>query len=46
MRFHRLANQSYDDAVRHLRAELNRTELLFPGTDLRLVYELVSSHNR
>ena len=25
---------------------LIRTELLFPGTELRLVYELVSSHNR
>ena len=28
--------------VRHLCAELNRTELLFPGTDLRLIYEVVS----
>jgi hypothetical protein len=46
VRLHPLANQSSDDAVRHLCAELNRTELLFPGTDLRLVYELVSSHNR
>ena len=41
-----LANENSDDAVRHLCAELNRTELLFPGTELRLVYELVSSHNR
>jgi hypothetical protein len=46
VRLHPLANQSSDDAVRHLCAELNRTELLFPGTELRLVYELVSSHNR
>ena len=46
VRIHPLANQSSDDAVRHLCAELNRTELLFPGTELRLVYELVSSHNR
>ncbi len=46
VRLHPLANQSSDDGVRHLCAELNRAELLFPGTDLRLVYELVSSHNR
>ena len=46
VRLHPLANQSSDDAVRHLCAELNRTELLFPGTELRLVYELLSSHNR
>ena len=46
VRLHPLANESSDDAVRHLCAELNRTELLFPGTELRLVYELVSSHNQ
>jgi hypothetical protein len=46
VRLHPLANESSDEAVRHLSAELNRTQLLFPGTDLRLVYELVSSHNR
>jgi hypothetical protein len=37
VRLHPLANESSDDAIRHLCAELNRTELLFPGTDLRLV---------
>ena len=46
VRLHPLANESSDDAVRHLCAELNRTEVLFPGTELRFVYELVSSHNR
>ncbi|MGH8472350.1 MAG: putative transposase, partial [Gammaproteobacteria bacterium] len=46
VRLHPLANESSDDAVRHLCAELNQTEPLFPGTELRLVYELVSSHNR
>jgi hypothetical protein len=30
-------------AVRHLCNELNATETLFPGTDLKLVYELGSS---
>jgi ribosome recycling factor len=46
VRLHPLANESSDEAVRHLCAELNRTELFFPGTELRLVYALVSSHNR
>ncbi|MFA7059863.1 MAG: hypothetical protein WC156_03485 [Pedobacter sp.] len=30
-------------AVEHLCAELNDTETVYPGTNLRLVYELVSS---
>jgi hypothetical protein len=29
-----------------LAREADRTELLFPGTELRLVYELVSSHKQ
>jgi len=43
IRLHPLANTSTDDAVRHLLAEINATETQFPGTDLRLIYELVSS---
>ncbi len=43
IRLHPLANTSSDHAVRHLCAELNATETLFPGTDLQLIYELVSS---
>ena len=46
VRLHPLANRSSDDAVRHLCAELNATETLFPGTDLRLIYELVSSQSQ
>lgn len=45
VRLHPLANQSSDAAVRHLCAELNATETIFPGTDLRLIYELVSAQN-
>jgi prepilin-type processing-associated H-X9-DG protein len=45
IRLHPLANRSSDDAVRHLCAELNATETLFPGTDLRLIYQLVSSQS-
>jgi len=37
--------KSSDLAVRHLCAELNATETLFPGTELRLIYELVASQN-
>ena len=43
VRLHPLANVSSDHAVRHLCAELNATETLYPGTELRLIYELVSS---
>jgi hypothetical protein len=45
IRLHPLANASSDHAVRHLCAELNSTETLFPGTELRLIYELVASQN-
>lgn len=43
IRLHPLANNSSDRAVRHLCEELNSTETVFPGTELRLIYELVSS---
>jgi hypothetical protein len=43
IRLHPLANTSSDQAVRHLCHELNNTETVFPGTELRLKYELVSS---
>jgi hypothetical protein len=46
VRLHPLANNSSDHVVRHLCEELNSTETVFPGTDLRLVYELVSSQIR
>jgi hypothetical protein len=42
VRLHRLANRSSDNAAAHLCKELNETETIFPGTHLRLVYELVS----
>jgi phage FluMu protein gp41 len=45
IRLHPLANSSSDEALRHLCAVLNSTETVFPGTDLRLIYELVSSEN-
>ena len=43
VRVHHLANRSADEVIRHLCAELNMTETIFPGTTLRLVYELLST---
>lgn len=40
-----LATNVHDEAIRHLCAELNATETIFPGTDLRLIYKLGSSQN-
>jgi hypothetical protein len=45
VRLHNMASRNHDVAVAYLCAELNATETLYPGTDLRLVYELVSSKN-
>lgn len=42
VRLHSLANRSSDAAVTHLCQELNDTETQFPGTELRMVFELVS----
>ena len=46
VRLHPLANPSSDLAVRHLCAELNAAETRFPGTDLRLIYELASGSSQ
>ena len=35
----------YDASVAHLCKELNATETIYPGTNLRMAYELVSSKN-
>jgi len=43
VRLHPLTSQAHDIVVRHLCAELNATETNFPGTDLRLIYDLVGS---
>lgn len=42
VRLHHLANPSSDKAARQLAAHLNETETIYPGTNLRLHYELVS----
>ena len=43
VQLHHLTQQAHDEAVRHLCEELNATETLFPGTELRLIYKLGSS---
>jgi prepilin-type processing-associated H-X9-DG protein len=45
VRLHHLTNHCSDAAVHQLCTELNATETNFPGSDLRLVYELVSLQN-
>ena len=43
VRLHPLASRAHDTVVRHLCAELTATETIFPGTNLRLVYQLAGS---
>ena len=45
VRLHHLATRAQDGALRHLCAELTATETIFPGTDLRVIYELGSTQN-
>ena len=42
VRLHHLAEHGTARAIQYLCEELTLTETLFPGTDLRLIYELVS----
>lgn len=38
VRLHHLANHASSESIQHLCDELNKTETIFPGTDLRLIY--------
>jgi len=42
VRLHHMANRSFDEAAKQLCVMLNESEVIFPGTKLRLVYEMVS----
>jgi hypothetical protein len=42
VRLHLANPDGCDEVLRYLCSELNPTETLFPGTDLRMVYELAS----
>lgn len=43
VRLHPLTAEVHDGVVRHLCEELTSTETVFPGTDLRLVYQIAGS---
>jgi hypothetical protein len=43
IRLHHLANHSNDAAIHFLLATLNETETIFPGTNLKLFFELGSA---
>lgn len=45
VRLHHLTNRISDDAVRYLSDQLNATETLYPGTNLRLVFKLGTELN-
>jgi len=45
VRIHHSANHATDEVVRHLCAELNTTATTFPGTNLRLIYQLGAEQN-
>ncbi len=42
VQLHHLTNHLSDQAARNLAANLNATETIYPGTELRLIYKLVS----
>jgi hypothetical protein len=42
VRLHHLPNHSSDEAARHLAEKLNEMETIYPGTNLRLIYKLVT----
>jgi len=44
VRLHRLSTKPHDEALEHLCAELTATETVYPGTDLRLIFEPVGAN--
>ena len=44
VKLHHLTNHASDEAVRHLAQYLNASETIYPGTNLRLIYQFVSDH--
>ena len=45
VQLHHLTNRISDIAAWHLAKQLNKTEVTYPGTNLRLIYKLVSNEN-
>lgn len=44
IRLHRLSSAIHEEVLEHLCAELTATETIYPGTDLRLVFEPIRSN--
>jgi len=44
IRLHRLSSGAHDEALQHLCAELTATETVYPGTELRLIFEPVGAN--
>jgi hypothetical protein len=43
VRLHRLSTLAHDEVLSHLCAELTTSETIYPGTELRLVFELIGT---
>ena len=43
VKLNHLSNHCFDKTIQHLCNELNKTDTLFPGTNLRLIYKLGTS---
>jgi hypothetical protein len=43
VRLHQLGNRTTAKTVSYLCNELNETKIVYPGTNLRLVYEMISA---
>ena len=43
VKLHHSANHCFDKTIQHLCNELNKTDTLFPGTNLSLIYKLGTS---
>jgi len=44
VRVHQLSSAAHDDVLKHLCAELTATETVYPGTDLRLIFQPVRTN--
>ena len=44
VRLHQLSSRIHDEVLEHLCAELTATETIYPGTELRLVFEPIRSN--
>jgi len=44
VRLHQLSSAAHDDVLEHLCAELTATETVYPGTDLRLIFQPVRTN--